>query len=399
MRKARLLKAAFFTPLSGGRWGLPLLLWRPPGQAKTASVKRFAAEWGIASKVLPPGQMAEGAFGVTPCPEMTPSGLRLAFPPVSWVDLFANGVQGLVFVDETNTSPPALKPAVMGLVLDRRIGDHDLPPGVRAFGAANPTACSAGGWDLTPPEANRFGHIEWPGPDTTEWGVWLCSGANGHVGAPQDAAAEEARVLAAWPVAFAKAAGLVSAFLNAKPDLLHKMPAEGSPQASRAWPSPRSWEMATRALASCDPTVHGASPDNPNGLTEAEADELIAAFIGTGAEGEFSAWRARFDLPDPALLLDGKVKWAHDPQRLDISHAVLGSCAALVSPQTAARRNERATALWVLIGAVTASGAPDVAIPAAATLMHRDVRLGGVPGARKALEPLAPVLEAAGFGN
>ena len=36
--KTNLLHAAFFTPMSDGRWGLPLILWGDPGIAKTSIV-------------------------------------------------------------------------------------------------------------------------------------------------------------------------------------------------------------------------------------------------------------------------------------------------------------------------------------------------------------------------
>lgn len=391
--KTKILKAALFTPLAEGRWGLPLLLWSVPGEAKSAMVRLVCAEWGLCCKVLPPGQVGEGMFGVVPFPVQTERGARMTYPSPAWVDDFeAHGGRGVVFPDETNTVPPALQAAVMGLINDRRIGDALLPLGVRALGAANPTACAAGGWDLSAPMANRFGHLAWDGPSAEEWADWLITGADGYQGEVRDAAAEEARVLAAWPGAFAQAAGLTSGFLRRNPGLRHKMPQDGDPAQSRAWPSPRTWEMATRALASAK--VHG--------LTAAETDEFMAAFVGGGAATEFAAWQENLDLPDPAQVLDGAVEWRHDPKRLDRSWVVLGSCAATVAAQNAPKRKERAAKLWSILAEVCGKkdapgSAPDVTIPAVRALVHKEVRLGGMPEARPVLVRLQPMLAAAGI--
>jgi integrase len=44
-------------------------------------------------------------------------------------------------------------------VLERVVGDLELPDAVSVVAAANPPEMSAGGWDPSPPLANRFCHI------------------------------------------------------------------------------------------------------------------------------------------------------------------------------------------------------------------------------------------------
>lgn len=387
--KINILKAAFFTPLADGYWGLPLILWSLPGEAKSASVKLLAKMFGnIPVKVLPPGQMAEGAFGVTPTPEKDEETGEtfLAFPKPKWSKMFDKDTVGIVFPDETNTAPPALQPAIMGLTLDRRCGDYELPKRVRVFCAGNPTAISAGGWDLPAPVANRLGHIDWAGPTVDEWSDWLLGGTDGYNGETIDVTKEEERVLKAWPAAFAKASATVASFLRRKQDLRHKMPNEGDPQLSRAWPSPRSWESAARALASAD--VHR--------LSDVETDELFRAFVGQSAATEFAAWKSALDLPDPSDVLDGKVKFTHDPKRLDRSFVVLSSCASLVAPATAEKRKDRTVALWKILSEVVQKAA-DVTVPAVRVLCGKTVRLAGFSEARPVLIKLQPMLAAAGI--
>ena len=378
--KTRLIETALFTPLSGDRWGLPLIMWGEPGVAKTAVIRALARLWGWHCEVLSPGERGEGAFGVTPVPEEGGSVLR--YPPPEWVEALAgtDGEEGVVFVDEANTAPPALQPALMGLVQERRVGGHQLGPRVRVLAAANPVGHAAGGWDLAAPVANRFGHVTWPCPDVGEWVEWLTSGANGGSDEHRDPRAHEMEVLDAWPEAFASAAGQVGAFLRRRPELLHRMPADGDPNQSRAWASPRAWEYATRALASA--RIHG--------LSQADTEELVAAFVGEAVSGELATWLAEADLPSPADVLDGKVEWTPDSKRLDRNDAVLNACTALVHATKAAdKKAARAQALWAILLKVGEVGGKDLTIPAATALTRAG--LVACPEARKVLASLPAI--------
>lgn len=382
--KQSILHAVFFTPMSEGFWGLPLTLWGAPGTTKTAHAKKLAKMMGVPFEVLSPGERGEGAFGVTPMPTVKPNGKTiLSYPAPDWTEKFEELGEGLVVVDEIGSCPPAIQPALLGLVQERRVGGYQLPKRVRVIGAGNPANMAAGGWDIAPPVANRMGHIQWDAPDADEWGSWLLGSSN-EEGSKLDVSKEEKRVLAAWPEAFARAAGLVSAFVKRRPELLHKMPAEGDAQASRAWPSPRTWEYATRALASS--MVHG--------LDEVATDELLSAFIGNGAAGEFATWREQTDLPDPADVLDGKVKFVAEETRMDRTLATLSACSALVHPAKAEKREERAKMLWKLLGEVMGK-TPDLVVPAMRNLI--DAKLQKVDGAVPVMAKLNPVVTAAGL--
>src|ERR687883_493254 len=51
--------------------------------------------------------------------------------------------------------------ARLPVVLERVVGDLDLPEGVVVVAAANPPEQAADGWDLSAPLANRFCHLDW----------------------------------------------------------------------------------------------------------------------------------------------------------------------------------------------------------------------------------------------
>lgn len=383
-----LFKVLVLTPTDDGQ-GAPAMFWGPPGVGKTKKIKRACAELGMPLIVLSPGLQGEGAFGVTPVPHGEGKGMRIGYPAPDWVELFEDaGDVGLVFVDEITTAPPAMQPPLLGLIQERRVGNHYLGSRVRVLGAGNPPAQAAAGYDLAPPVANRMGHFDWTAPSQAEWSDYMLAKSGGKkIDAPKALAeleATEKRIADAWAGPYAKAQGLITSFLARRPALLHAMPNAGDPAGSRAWPSHRTWDLTTNVVTTAEIL----------GCSEVEIDALVAGFVGQSAATEFVAFKATADLPDPEALLDGKVRWEHDPDRLDRSMAVLSACAALVAPEQAKDRAKRAEALWTLLGTCM-NGAFDCAVPAARVLAR--AKLGGVKTAMPVLVKLRPVLDAAGI--
>jgi len=200
---------------------------------------------------------------------------------------------------------------------------------------------------------------------------------------PVDAAKLEEYVTSAWPGADAYARGMIAGFIHRRPDLLHKRPVRGA-AGYRSWPSRRSVEYAAVALASS--RVHG--------LSEIDTDALMSAFVGTNWVSEFRAWTAMQDLPDPADVLDGKVVFKHDERRLDRTLAILGACAALVIPDKAVKRQERAAVAWTLVGSVIKDAA-DIAIPACRAMLKGGLMIH--KASSPVLSRIHPILTAAGF--
>lgn len=373
------LHTILFTPLGNGHWGVPFLFWGPPGIGKSAvleALRRRYKGWHV--ETLSPGERGEGAFGVVPVPVRG----VLTYPAPDWVENLEHG--GVVFLDEMSTAEPALQKPLLGMLQARRIGSTEFSPGVRVLGAANPVDMATGGWDITPALSNRQGHMDWHCPSGEEWADWLLSSGSSSEEAPAiDPRAEEERVLKAWPNPWAKACGLVAGFVRRRPELLHRMPTQGSPEMSRAWPSPRSWEYATRLIAAVQ--VHGGD--------EALADDLVTGMVGQAAAAELAAWRAEADLPEPADVLDGRVEFSPDRKRLDRTQAVLSACAALVAPKTAEKRDARAGKLWGLLDGCAAF-AIDVTVTPARQMANAG--LGIMDEAAPLLGKLEPVLGAAG---
>lgn len=374
----KILHALAFTPISGGRWGLPCLFWGPPGIGKTAIIEDFGRETSLPVETLSPGERGEGAFGVTPVPD----GKHLSYPAPDWTERMTDG--GVVFVDEITLAEPALQKYIMALIHARRIGSAQLGPRVRVIAAANAADSAAGGWDLALPLANRMLHLDWDAPTAEDWSDWLLGGADSNPLPPISARTEESRVDGEWPLAFAKASGVVSGFVRRRPDLLHKMPAAGDPNSSRAWPSHRSWEMAARVTATGD--VHH--------LSSTDRETLLKGAVGGAAASEMIEFLEKLDLPDPTNVLDGVIPFEHNPKRLDRTAAILSSCAALAAWPQNGNRLRHAAKLWSMMS-TTMNGAEDVAIPAARVLCRAGFIM--LQEAQPMLSRIGPFLEAAGI--
>lgn len=394
-----IIKAALFTKLRGGRWGLPILWEGEPGIAKTAFLRLLAHMFGLPLEVLSPGERGEGAFGVVPVPAEAEDGaMVLAYPRPEWTSKFAApDSRGLIFVDELTSAPPALHPPLLGLLLDGRVGGWEAPKGVRRMAACNPVELAAGGYDLPAPVANRVGHLAWTPPTVAQHTAYMLRGDDDfdldeesededEIEGALDPAAEEKRVTAAWGPAYARAAGIEGAFLNRMVGYKNKCPKAGDPKASKAWPSDRTWEMATRAWASS--IVHG--------LTPSETEMFVGAFIGQGIASELFTFAAKQDLPDPIELLDGKIDFSHDPKRLDRTIAVLNSCSATVTPKSCEKRKQRSDAFWKLIEKLSSEKKDlDIYVPAVDALIASDLHV--TPAAGAMLTRLNATLRAAGI--
>ncbi|MCE5271950.1 AAA family ATPase [bacterium] len=389
MSDTRILHAALFTPGPRHVWGMPIRLIGGPGTAKSDLVTQTCLAAGLPVEVVIASLRDPTDFLGLPVPG--PDG-QVTYATPDWAVAAAKAKNAVVFLDEISCTAPATQAALLRVVLDRVVGGFQLPSGVRIVAAQNGVDEAAGGYDLAMPLANRFGTLaDWQAPNAQAWGSWLLGAGNGgEVEATLDPEEEQKRVMALWPNAYAKAAGCISAFIAARPGLLHAQPAAGSPQASLPWPSRRTWAMATRALAASE--IHH--------LDEAETDRYVGSFVGMTAMVELRSWLANLDLPDPAALLDGKVTFSHNRDRCDRTIAILSACAAMVAPKTAEKREPRAAAMWALLA--QHMDQPDVCYTAVQALCNREtllVRIGGKVNqdAERVLERFNPVLRAAGI--
>jgi hypothetical protein len=329
MLNDNMMKALTFTPGVNGRWGLPGLMWGDPGIGKTVQVKEFCLRHGLDCIVLTLSLREPSDLLGIPIPIADPNDPSkmitvYASPLVAQeaVNAVNEGRGVVVFLDELTTAAPALQAAGLRVVNEGVIGDETLPEEVRFLAAANPTDIAAGGHDLAVPLANRFGHFETGSASTMEWCKWLMEDGGEKVHKAVTTSTDlEKQVMKRWDAVYAKTRANIATFMQRTGGShLHKMPKGNDPQASMSWPSPRTWELATRAMAGAE--IHGLDPG--------EAQVLMSGFVGEGATIEYINWLHAGDLPDPEALLDGKEKFTHDQRRPDRTLATLNACATIL---------------------------------------------------------------------
>ncbi|MFK0256436.1 AAA family ATPase [Streptomyces sp. NPDC090445] len=320
---------------------LPVLLWGEPGIGKTAALTQLAESLDLPLTTVIASVHEPSDFSGLPVIGDDPARDGVPMAPPDWAVRLVRAGRGLLFLDELSTAPPAVQAALLRLVLERRVGALRLPPGVRIVAAANPRASAADGWELSPPLANRFVHLQWVHDQDV-----VVRGLGGTWPRATLPRLDPARLPEAVDVARRAVCGL----LAARPTLVHRLPG-GETRRGGAWPSPRSWEMTLHLIAFA--TAAGSSRE--------VLSLLVRGAVGDGPGLELLAVLDRMDLPDPETLLADPAG-AVLPERGDQRQAVLDGVVEAVRKRP---EKSRWDAAWALLVRAMETGAPDlVVVPA-----------------------------------
>lgn len=349
---------------------IPVLLWGPPGTGKTSTIEGLADDLGMHVETVIASIYSPSEFAGLPFIDDTTKTVAL-YPP-SWAKRAADAAtehgSAVVFYDEISTAPEAVQAALLRPILSGWVGDLKLPTSVRTVAAANPPEQAAGGWDLSPPAANRFIHLNWTLPASVvrdgfagRWPKIPIRPIN-----PDDAKKNRAHIKR-----------IIAAFLSARPDLICVIPTT-SEEAGRAFPTPRSWDM----LAAVYAVAEAAD------ATVGTIDTLVRGTIGDAAANEFIHYISKLDLPDPETLLTNPTTWTPPHNRADIVYAV---CAAIDSALTENNTGNRWPNAGHILAAVVDAGHADVAVLYGNKwLDHRPAQM--MPE-RHVMEKLTPILQ------
>jgi hypothetical protein len=280
MRPAHLIRVLDreFTSTAEGHH-TPVMLWGPPGVGKSQMVAQIAARHAVPVIDIRLSQMEPSDLrGI---PFRAEQGVEWA-PPAILPDADRHAPSGILFLDEITSAPPAVSAAAYQLILDRRLGEYQVPARWAIFAAGNRQGDRGVTYTMPAPLANRFSHFEVE-THLDDWVAWAY--ANGI----------DERVIA---------------FLRFRPELLFDFDPAHNPV---AFPSPRSWEFAHRGLRKFED--HG---DLLQGT--------LQACVGPAAGIELTAFVNSLDqMPDLDAILAGET--VPVPREIDLQYAV---AAALV---------------------------------------------------------------------
>lgn len=349
---------------------IPALLWGNPGEGKTAAVESARhSGWHVETVIATHSEPSD----FNGLPLLSPDGSVTLAPPAWAKRLAEHEGPSIAFLDEFSTASPSLQAAALRPLTHYEVGSLQLPPRVSFVAAANPADVAAAGWELAPPTASRFVHLDW--------------------GMPLEVYAEGI-VTGRWPTIpvyqapedyerhLVRERVLVSGFLGARASQLSSIPASAA-ERSRAFPTPRTWDYAAR-LAAFASAVQAPA---------AVRHLLVAGCVGDAATHEYLQWAAAADLPDPEALLADPASASFADTRPDRVYVVLQGVLGAVSRQTTPAR-------WAAAIEVCARAADDVgidpAVPVVRALLRPELRPAGtaVPAA---IGVFAPALALAGL--
>jgi len=365
------LLTAFMTPMDlptaeRCRMGLPTILWGAPGIGKSDIIEAVGRSTELDVHTVYPACLRPDDIGSVIVPDGKGGVQSVLCEPA--LRAVQHKDEAILFIDEMSGGYAAVQGALMNVILQRRVGDVRLSPNIRILAAANPPESSSGGWELTAPNANRFCHFEWQTPSPSAWAQWLLT-RNG-VAIP----AKPTLDVAEWMGHYDMEARILGQFIKGASSYLHNMPAEGSPQRGRAWPSPRSWVSALHAR------VTAKTLDAPSDV----ADLILEGCVGTTATAAYLTYCSKLDLPSPEQVLAGH--WKYDPIRSDIAYLALHNTLQYIRAQdTSEVRLACAEALMPTIVTIQRSGQIDIVMPIMTALVDRaiGVRLATARGDTK----------------
>ncbi len=348
---------------------IPVLLWGDPGQGKTALVESaHQAGWHVETVIVSHYEPSD----FVGLPVLHDGSVTLA--PPAWATRLADSPgPSIAFFDEFSTASPALQAAALRPLTHYEVGTLQLPQRVSFVAAANPADVAAGGWELEPPTASRFVHIDWEMP-LDVFAECLVS--------RQWPALPMYAVPADYDAHLDRRRALVAGFLRSRGTQLTRLPRDAA-ERTRAFPTPRTWDYATRLTALAD--AHGASPEVLSLLT--------TGCVGPAVAHEYLTFCRLQDLPDPEDVLADPSGPHFVGMRADRVYVALQGALAAVRRRTTPERWSAA-----VVACATAAGAVgvDPAVPVVRALLRPGVRPDGAPIPREIMV-FASVLILAGL--
>lgn len=300
-------------------------LWGPPGNGKSSVIRGISDDYKLNLEVMIASIHEPSDFSGIPAP-VDNEYVRLL--PLEWArDITRqsqeNERQSIVFYDEINTAKPETQAALLQPILERKVGHLTLPSTTRSVAAANPASISAGGWDLSPPLANRFIHLDWILDVNTVTKAFFNGGNFEKITMPLFPKDPNRRVDMRK-----HALALVGMFLTHNPDLMNTLDddfgsADPFKAETYAFASPRAWQTASEIYAAWS-VARILVDGKPTPLDKAVLSVLIHGTIGQKAAIPFLTFVDNLDLQDPRKLLNGTLKFEM-PRRPDQKYTILSS--------------------------------------------------------------------------
>ncbi len=252
----------------------PVMLWGPPGVGKSDLINQVGGRHDVTVIDIRLSQMEPSDLRGIPFRDK--ASVEWAIPSML-PNVKKHGKTGILFLDEITSAVPSVSAAAYQLILDRRLGDYEVPNGWAIFAAGNRQGDRGVTYTMPSPLANRFSHYD-VDVNLDDWVSW----------AYKNNISEK-----------------IIAFLRFRPELLFDFDPAHNPV---AFPSPRSWQFTNQALIKFS--------ESPQILLGS-----LQACVGPAAGVELKAFIDSMDqMPDLDAILRGEDIKA--PKEIDLQYAV-----------------------------------------------------------------------------
>lgn len=266
---------------------VPIFLWGPPGIGKSSIIKQIAKDSNVEYidlrlSLLDPTDLR----GI---PFFDSKNDKAIWAPASFLPEDKNS-SGILFLDELNTAAPMVQASAYQLILDRKVGEYELPDGWAIVAAGNRESDRGVVFRMASPLANRFVHLEMEA-DVDDWREWARKSDIDRT---------------------------IIAFISYRPDALF---AFNTASENKAFATPRTWEY-----------VHEIIKSEPEDdlllimLSGAIGEELASAFLGFRS--------VERNLPDIELILAGES--SEVPQETSALHILSTALTMRIDDETRA---------------------------------------------------------------
>ncbi len=250
---------------------IPAFIWGPPGIGKSSIVKQIAEANAYGFIDLRLALM--DPTDLKGIPFYDKEAHQALWAPPSFLP---RDGEGILFLDELNSAPPAVQASAYQLILDRKVGEYTLPEGWAIVAAGNREGDRGVVYRMPSPLANRFVHLEMD-VNVEDWRDWA-----------YESNLDE-RVIA---------------YIGYKSDDLFSF---DPTQNEKSFATPRSWEFVSSVLQS--------------GMDEKLLLETIGGAIGKDRAVRFLSFaKVMHRLPDIEAILDSG-SGAY-PEEVDVLHAL-----------------------------------------------------------------------------
>lgn len=271
----------------------PVHIWGAPGIGKSSLVEGFAEAVGMECVTLLGTQLAPEDLVGVPTIVASDNGDRSRFAPP---ELIARDEPYVLFLDELNGSSAEVQKAFYSLVLNRRLGNYELPEGSVVIAAGNRATDQAIVKPMSSALVNRFVHVHLQA-SARDWLAWA-GGAGIHQ--------------------------YVLEYVQNRPDHLWVAP----PRTEQTFSTPRSWHALSDLLHAWGPVI--ADDDLgmlSHGCLSAEHAASFQAFV-----------RLREHAYDLDAIIDGRLRWPSAPGDGDLLHFLAMSLRARLIKELPASR-------------------------------------------------------------